>query len=208
MGAKKENRRFWSRWAGWYDGFMHSSEPIYDAMTLRMKKQLNRQMQVLELACGTGMVSRRIAGSVKSLEATDFSPEMIAEAKKKAASSRLHFSVQDATCLSYGAESFDAVIVANALHIVPDPEAVLIECRRVLKPEGLLIAPTFVHGEGVGFRLRTGVMKLAGFRVFHKWSAREFADFVAGCGFAVTQQSTMGSGIAPLCYLEARRTAQ
>lgn len=208
MRAENTNQRFWSRWSGWYDGFMHSSEAVYDAMALRMKKQLSRQMQVLELACGTGMISRRIAGSVKSLEATDFSPEMIAEAKKKAVSSRLHFSVQDATCLPYAAESFDAVIVANALHIVPDPEAVMAECRRVLKPDGLLIAPTFVHGEGFGFRLRTRVMELAGFRAYHKWNAREFADFVSGHGFAVTQQAVMGSRIAPLCYLEARRTAR
>ncbi len=208
MSTKKADGRFWSRYSGWYDGFMRSSEPVYDAMALRMKKCLNRQMQVLELACGTGLISRRIAGSVKSLEATDVSPEMIAEAKKKADSARVHFSVQDATCLPYAAESFDAVIVANALHIVPEPEAVLAECRRVLKPDGVLIAPTFVHAESAGFRLRTRVMELAGFRAYHKWSADEFTDFISNCGFTVTRQITMGSSIAPLCYLEARRAAR
>ena len=36
-------------------------------------------MCVLELACGTGLISQRLAGSVKSLEATDYAPEMIAD---------------------------------------------------------------------------------------------------------------------------------
>ena len=47
---------------------------------------------------------------------------MIAAAKKSVHSARLHFSVQDATKLPYAPESFDAVVIANALHIVPEPE--------------------------------------------------------------------------------------
>ena len=46
---------------------------------------------------------------------------MIAAAKKSVHSARLHFSVQDATKLPYAPESFDAVVIANALHIVPEP---------------------------------------------------------------------------------------
>ena len=48
-------------------------------------------------------------------------------------------------CLSYADRSFDAVIVSNALHIVPQPEKALAEIRRVLKDDGVLIAPTFTH---------------------------------------------------------------
>lgn len=206
MKKEQGNKAFWNRWSDTYDKFMRRSEPLYDAMAARMKKRLNRQMHVLELACGTGMISQRIVGSVKSLEATDFSPEMIAEAKRKPHSARLHFSVQDATCLPYAPESFNVVVIANALHIMPEPEKVLAEIHRVLKPGGLLIAPTFVHGEGFGFRLRTRLMKLAGFKVYHKWSTPEFTDFVSRYGYSVTEQTEMGSNIAPLCYLEARRT--
>ena len=114
------NKQFWSRWSGFYDRFMHSNERLYDAITAKMKGSLNRQMNVLELACGTGLISGQIVGSVKSIEATDFSPEMIAEAKKKPHSARLHYSVQDATNLPYGSETFDAVVITNALHIMPE----------------------------------------------------------------------------------------
>ena len=201
------NQQFWDRWSGFYDPFMHSNERLYNDIAARMKRRLSRKMNVLELACGTGLISRRIAASVQSLEATDFSPEMIAEAKKKVNSSRLHFSVQDATALPYAAESFDAVVIVNALHILPEPETVLAEIHRVLKPGGLLLAPTFVHGESIGFRVRTGLMKLAGFRVCHKWSANEFAALISEHGFLVAQQNVMGSSIAPLCYLEARKAS-
>ena len=201
------NRAFWDNWAGFYDRFMYSNERLYDEMAAKMKASLNREMFVLELACGTGLISRRIIGCVKSLEVTDFSEKMIAEAKKNVHSVRAHFSVQDAKFLFYAPESFDAVVIANALHILPEPEKVLAEIDRVLKPGGLLLAPTFVHGEGIGFRVRTGLMKLAGFRVCHKWSANEFAALISEHGFLVAQQNVMGSSIAPLCYLEARKAS-
>ena len=197
------NKGFWDRWAGRYDGAMAGSAGLYAQIANRIIKSLNRDMSVLELACGTGLLSERLAGSVKLLEATDFSEAMIRQAKAKSYSSRLHFSVQDATALPYAAHSFDAVVIANALHIMPRPELALAEIRRVLKPGGTLYAPTFVHGRGAGFRLRARLMALAGFKVYSKWSAEEFAAYISGCGFEVTQRSRLGSKIAPLCYLEA-----
>ena len=50
------------------------------------------------------------------------------------------------TCkLRYADDSFDVVIIANALHIIPEPEKALAEMRRVLKKDGILIAPNFIH---------------------------------------------------------------
>ena len=84
---------------------------------------------------------------------------MIAEAKRNNRSAKLHFSVQDMFRLPYADQSFDVVIVSNALHIVPQPEKALIEIQRVLKDDGVLIAPTFTprgkfvsrQGQGIFF---------------------------------------------------------
>ena len=130
-------------------------------------------MNVLELACGTGQLSFSLSPCVRLWEATDASSNMIAEAKKRSGSSRLHFSVRDASCLPYASETFDAVVIANALHILPEPEKVLREARRVLKPGGWLFAPTFVHAGGKLARLRTWGMERTGFRVYHAWNAGE-----------------------------------
>ena len=49
--------------------------------------------------------------------------------------------------LPYADKSFDVVIVSNALHIVPQPEKALAEIHRILRDDGVLIAPTFTHAE-------------------------------------------------------------
>ena len=199
--AEPEDARFWSRWAGRYDRFMERDAPLYDRMAALMKERLGRDMHVLELACGTGALSDRIAGRVRSLEATDFSARMIAVAKSKPGSARLHYSVQDAANLPYASGSFDAVVIANALHVMPDPDRVMAEIRRVLRPGGLLIAPTFLHGERRGLRAR--MLALIGFRARHRWSEAGFAEYVRAQGFSVLRSCRLDGGVAPLCYLEA-----
>lgn len=202
-GGADTQAAFWRRWAGLYDGFMRSSGPLYNRMAALMRERLRPDMNALELCCGTGMLSERIAGCVCSLEATDYAPEMIEQAKRKPCAARVRFGVQDATALPYAPQTFDAVIIANALHIMPEPERALAEIRRVLRADGVLIAPTFVHGEGLGFRLRARAMALAGFRVSSRWNAQQLEAFIAANGFDVTRRALMGGRIAPLCYVEA-----
>lgn len=180
-----DNKRFWQRMAKLYAPFMKSADHLYADICRRIEPHLNRQMNVLELACGSGQLSFRLAAKVQLWEATDFSENMIAEARRQRGSRQLHFSVQDATDLPYGPECFDAVVIANALHIMPHPDKALAEIFRVLKPGGVLYAPTFIHGKGAGFRLRSRLLELTGFHVYSKWSQEEFADYIAGHGFAV-----------------------
>ena len=97
------------------DFMMLKDNRTYAQIVSRMKKVLDRKMTVLELACGTGLLSVWLAGSVRLLEATDFSEEMIRQAKAKAHSSRLHFSVQDATNLPYAPGAFDAVVISTIM---------------------------------------------------------------------------------------------
>ena len=70
---------------------------------------------VLEVATGTGLIAKHIVKAAAHIEATDASPEMIAEAKRGNYSAKLRFSVQDMFSLPYASKSFDVVIVSNAL---------------------------------------------------------------------------------------------
>lgn len=199
---EKDNKGFWDRWARRYDRAMSADKDTYARILNRMKRKLNRNMVVLELACGTGILSVQLAGNVKMLEATDFSEEMIKQARRKCHSARLHFSVQDATALPYAPETFDAVVISNALHIMPSPGKALAEIKRVLKPDGILIAPTFTVAGSVFGRIKIRIMELSGFRVFHKWDPQKYLDFLKANGFTITDSKVYG-GVLALTYVEA-----
>ena len=150
----RDHENFWDRNAGRYDRFMRKDRAAYDEM-YELIRPIVRHKTVLELATGTGLIAKHIVNAAAHIEATDASAEMIAEAKRDNHSAKLHFSVQDMFRLPYAEESFDVVIVSNALHIVPQPAKALAEIHRVLKDDGVLIAPTFTHA-GNSFPARSG----------------------------------------------------
>ena len=78
-----DNKDFWQRMAKSYGLFMQHSGKLYDAICERIRPGLTRDMNVLELACGSGPLSFRLAGRVRLWEATDFSENMIAETRKQ-----------------------------------------------------------------------------------------------------------------------------
>ena len=130
----KEKKNFWDRNARIYNRFMRKDREAYETMYALIRPAVKGKT-VLELATGTGLIAKNIVNAAAHIEATDASAEMIAEAKRDSRSARLHFSVQDMFRLPYADGSFDAVIVSNALHIVPQPEKALREIRRVLKDD-------------------------------------------------------------------------
>ena len=159
----REHKNFWDRNAGRYDRFMRKDRAAYEKM-YELIRPVVKAKTVLELATGTGLIAKNIVNTAAHIEATDASAEMIAEAKRDNRSAKLHFSVQDMFRLPYADKSFDAVIVSNALHIVPQPGEALREIRRVLKDDGVMIAPTFTHaGNSFSGKVRAFFMKLAGF---------------------------------------------
>lgn len=112
--------------------------------------------------------------------------------------------MQDATQLPYAPESFDVVVISNALHIMPDPKASLRNIRRVLKDDGILIAPTFTAAGSIGGRIRIRIMELSGFRVFHKWTPESFLAFLRENGFKIQKGEVFKGGLT-LTYAEAKK---
>ena len=197
----REHKNFWDRNAGRYDRFMRKDRAAYEKM-YELIRPIVKAKTVLELAAGTGMIAKNIVIAAAHIEATDASAEMIAEAKRDNRSAKLHFSVQDMFCLPYADGSFDAVIVSNALHIVPQPEKALREIRRVLKDDGILIAPTFTHaGNSFSGRVKAFFMKLAGFPLHSKWTSEEYLTFLQQNGWTVRKSAVLKASF-PLTYTE------
>ncbi|MDR3895616.1 MAG: class I SAM-dependent methyltransferase [Oscillospiraceae bacterium] len=197
----KERKTFWDRNAGRYDRFMRKDRAAYDEM-YELIRPIVRHKTALELATGTGLIAKHIVNAAAHIEATDASAEMIAEAKRDNRSAKLYFSVQDMFCLPYANQSFNVVIVSNALHIVPQPEKALAEIRRVLKDGGVLIAPTFTHaGNSFSGKVRAFFMKLAGFPLHSKWTSEEYLRFLRQNGWAVRKSAVLKASF-PLTYAE------
>ena len=197
----RARKNFWDRNAGLYDCFMRKDRAVYEKM-YELICSVVKDKTVLELATGTGLIAKHIVKATAHIEATDASPEMIAEAKRDNQSAKLHFSVQDMFRLPYADKSFDIVIVSNALHIVPQPEKALQEIKRVLKDDGVLIAPTFTHaGNSFSGKVRAFFMKLAGFPLRSKWTSEEYLSFLHQNGWAVRKSVVLKASF-PLTYTE------
>jgi ubiquinone/menaquinone biosynthesis C-methylase UbiE len=104
---------------------------------------LQRTAAVLDLGCGTGVVTRAIAvrdGFDGTVTGVDQSPEFIAAAERLAADDglgdRVEFVVGDAHALDLPAASFDAAVAHTLVSHVRDPLTVLAEAARVIRPGG------------------------------------------------------------------------
>lgn len=197
----EKRKNFWDKNAGRYDRFMHKDAAAYEQL-YELLRPVVRRKTVLELATGTGLIAKHIVRSADHIEATDASQEMIDQAKQGIKSTKLYFSVQDMFHLPYAEQSFDVVIVSNALHIVPEPERALAEIRRVLKEDGVLVAPTFTHADNAFFgKVKAFFMKLAGFPLHRKWTSHEYLAFLRENGWTV-QKSIVLKASFPLAYAE------
>ena len=195
----KEHKNSWDRNAGRYDRFMRKDRAAYEKIYALLRPVVKAKT-VLELATGTGLIAKSIVNAAAHIEATDASAEMIVEAKRDNRSAKLHFSVQDMFRLPYAEESFDVVIVSNALHIVPQPEKALAEIRRVLKDDGVMIAPTFTHaGNSFSGKVKAFFMKLAGFPLHSRWTSEEYLRFLRQNGWTVRKSAVLKASF-PLTY--------
>lgn len=95
---------------------------------------------VLEMAAGTGVVTRHLAVMLEpgaKIVATDLNPAMIAEASRIPTARDVEWQVVDATNPPFADASFDAVVCQFGAMFFPDRPAAYAHVRRMLKPGGL-----------------------------------------------------------------------
>ena len=114
-------------------------EPFAKDLLARLRKPATAR--VLEVACGTGIVTRHLRAALPkggSLTATDLNPPMIAFAEGAlGAGGPLEWRTADAQALPFPDATFDVVVCQFGLMFVPDKAAAVREARRVLAPGGI-----------------------------------------------------------------------
>ena len=114
-----------------------------DARDLAARVPDRAGTRVLEIACGTGIVTRHLLQRLPAdalLIATDLNAAMVDEALNRLpADSRLSTRAADAQALPFPDGSFDAVVIQFGVMFFPDKPGALREARRMLAPGGVLI---------------------------------------------------------------------
>jgi ubiquinone/menaquinone biosynthesis C-methylase UbiE len=101
-----------------------------------------KPLVVLDLGCGTGVVTRQLDEVLhpdSTVHGADVSSELLREAARLAGDSRIKWDYLSAGALPYPDQYFDVITMHTLLSHVPDPECILTEARRVLRPDGQLI---------------------------------------------------------------------
>ena len=133
------NWEYWNRNAGSYDrDNVQGNDEVYGKLESLLGRYLTRDMEVLELASGSGNLAIALASSVSSWRGVDYSDEMVEEANNLHIPNAV-FETGDVQELRFSDLSFDAVVFINALQVIPNPLMSLNEARRVLKKDGVLL---------------------------------------------------------------------
>ena len=133
---------------------------IFEPYAADLKKRVGSMnvCRILELACGTGVVTRALAAVAKqgaSIIATDLNQAMLDEAAAIGTAQSVQWQQADAMALPFPDGAFDAVVCQFGVMFFPDKPSAFSEARRVLEPGGLFI-----------------------FNVWDRISENEFADTV------------------------------
>ena len=177
---------FWDRVAWVYDVFANGiNRRANRAMCAAVAAHIRPEDEVLECACGTGLLTGVIAARCRALTATDFSEKMLAQAERKYANCRnVRFAQADITKLDYPDGRFDAVVAANVIHLLDEPLQALQELDRVCRPGGRLIIPTYMNRTDKGTTNRvSGAIGRAGADFKREFTLESYQAFFAAAGY-------------------------
>jgi ubiquinone/menaquinone biosynthesis C-methylase UbiE len=155
--SKSEARVIYDRMSGCYDFLAGGSEERFKEQGLRMLN-VRAGESVLEIGFGTGRSLLELARSVGTsgkVYGVDISPGMGRRAqsvlRKAGLADRVELKIGDAAALPFPSESMDAVFISFTLELFDTPEisVVVAECRRVLRPGGLLCVVSMTQKERV-----------------------------------------------------------
>jgi ubiquinone/menaquinone biosynthesis C-methylase UbiE len=144
------------------------------------------QGDVLEIAVGTGRNLAFYPPGVK-LTAIEFSPEMLAIARKRAEeiASQVDLREGDAQALEFEDGSFDTVVLTLALCTIPDDRKAVTEVRRVLRPGGRFILMEHVRSPVLPVRAIQRLLDPVAVRFEADHLMREPLDYLAEVGFEI-----------------------
>lgn len=121
-------------------------EPYAVDIAARIEKA--RHQTILELACGTGRVTKHLLAKLPAqgrLVATDLNEAMLTVAREKVQDDRIQWQAADAQALPYGDDTFDLAVCQYGVMFFPDKDKAFKEAARVLKSGGTFLFNAWDH---------------------------------------------------------------
>lgn len=177
---------FWDNVAWVYDIFANIiNRKANKALCRAVEGLISSSDDVLECACGTGLLTGVIAPRCKSLIATDFSAKMLKRAEKKYGKfGNVRFEQANILRLSYEDGRFDTVVAANVIHLLDEPYQALHELERVCKAGGKIIIPTYMNQTDKGKTNGvSGAIGKAGADFKREFTIDTYRQFFADTGY-------------------------
>lgn len=144
--TKADARRTFDRWAGNYERDPFSRWIAGQQREALEALELEEGDRLLDVGCGTGAAVRAAAELVERSVGLDLSPNMLAEARKRATGlSGVEFVEGDSESLPFADGEFTAVLCTTSLHHYPRPDAAAREFARVLVPGGRVVIGDFTR---------------------------------------------------------------
>ncbi len=164
----------------------------YKGIAEKIKDYVTEDDIVLECACGTGLLTLPMAQKCKKLMATDYSVGMLRQTKKKVAK-YANTKVRKASILElpFQDDRFDVVVAANVIHLLDEPDKAISELKRVCKPGGKIILPTYINNEKKNAVIAAKVLSVFGVNFKRQFSLVTYKEFIASHNISQVEYSVV-----------------
>ena len=201
--------KFWDRIADRYAKRPVADEAAYQKKLGVTREYLRRDMEVLELGCGTGSTAIAHASRVGHIHAIDISSRMIEIARAKAAAQNVvNVSFEQSTVddLAVPPRSADVVMAHSLLHLLADREAAIAKVYAMLKPGGVFVTSTACLGDFMPwFRYIAPIGAFLGLIPMVKvFTADPLCESLTRAGFEIDNDWAPGKGKAR--FIVVRKT--
>jgi len=134
---KKYLQAVYSIWAKVYDRYVDSIFS-FDRKKVIVAAKVKKGERVLEVGVGTGLNLPYYPKNC-TVYGVDFSKAMLAKAKQKKVKAKVVLKQMDVSKMSFSAKFFDKAVMTYVLRVAPEPQKMLREISRVLKPKGTIV---------------------------------------------------------------------
>jgi len=152
----KLNGRLWgARALDWAELQEPMTRPVYDAVFQRI--EMHAQTNYLDVGCGSGLAAQLAAERGARVSGVDAAENLLAIAQSRVPAGQ--FRVADLEDLPFTDKTFDLVTGFNSFQYAANPDAALIQAKRVTKAEGAVVIVTWGKPEGMQAAKLLGALK-------------------------------------------------